>query len=115
MVINLQGDLPLIEPSSLTAVLKPLEDPTFDIGTLAAPVTSDAEHDASQVVKIACAFDGADVARALYFSRLPIPWGEAALASCRDLCLASRGAGAFRDAAALRAGAPGKSGTAAGA
>ncbi|MFT8613136.1 MAG: 3-deoxy-manno-octulosonate cytidylyltransferase [Gluconobacter oxydans] len=76
VVINLQGDLPLIEPSSLTAVLKPLEDPTFDIGTLAAPVTSDAERDASQVVKIACALDGADVARALYFSRLPIPWGE---------------------------------------
>lgn len=76
VVINLQGDLPLIEPSSLTAVLKPLEDPTFDIGTLAAPVTSDAERDASQVVKIACAFGGADVARALYFSRLPIPWGE---------------------------------------
>lgn len=76
VVINVQGDLPLIEPSSLTAVLKPLEDPTFDIGTLAAPVTSDAERDASQVVKIACAFGGADVARALYFSRLPIPWGE---------------------------------------
>ena len=76
VVINLQGDLPLIEPSSLTAVLKPLEDPTFDIGTLAAPVTSDAERDASQVVKIACAFGEGDVARALYFSRLPIPWGE---------------------------------------
>lgn len=75
VVINLQGDLPLIAPSSLTAVLKPLENPAIDIGTLAAPVTSDAERDASQVVKIACAFEGADVTRALYFSRLPIPWG----------------------------------------
>lgn len=76
VVINLQGDLPLIEPSSLTSALKPLEDPAFDIGTLVAPVTSDAERDASQVVKVACAFGEADVARALYFSRLPIPWGE---------------------------------------
>ncbi|GBR42846.1 3-deoxy-D-manno-octulosonate cytidylyltransferase [Gluconobacter roseus NBRC 3990] len=76
VVINLQGDLPLIEPSSLTAVLKPLEDPAFDIGTLAAPVTSEAERDASQVVKIACAFGEDAVTRALYFSRLPIPWGE---------------------------------------
>jgi len=76
VVINLQGDLPLIAPSSLTAVLKPLEDPVIDIGTLAAPVTSDAERDAAQVVKIACDFDGADMTRALYFSRLPIPWGE---------------------------------------
>lgn len=75
VVINLQGDLPLIAPSSLVAVLKPLEDPAFDIGTLAAPVTSDAERDAPQVVKIACDFKEADVARALYFSRLPIPWG----------------------------------------
>ncbi|MBS1101893.1 3-deoxy-manno-octulosonate cytidylyltransferase [Gluconobacter sp. Dm-62] len=76
VVINLQGDLPLIAPSSLSAVLKPLEDPAIDIGTLAAPVTSDAERGAPQVVKIACAFDDADVTRALYFSRLPIPWGE---------------------------------------
>ena len=76
VVINLQGDLPLIDPSSLTAVLKPLEDPACDIGTLAAPVTSEAERDASQVVKIACAFGKEAVTRALYFSRLPIPWGE---------------------------------------
>ncbi|EHH68549.1 3-deoxy-manno-octulosonate cytidylyltransferase [Gluconobacter morbifer] len=76
VVINLQGDLPLIDPSSLTAVLEPLRDPAIDIGTLAAPIQDEAERDAPQVVKIACAFGDATVARALYFSRLPIPWGD---------------------------------------
>ncbi|GBR70797.1 3-deoxy-manno-octulosonate cytidylyltransferase [Gluconobacter kanchanaburiensis] len=76
VIINLQGDLPLIAPSSLHAVLKPVENSAFDIGTLAAPVMTLAERDATQVVKIACAFEDTDIARALYFSRLPIPWGE---------------------------------------
>ncbi|GAC86909.1 3-deoxy-manno-octulosonate cytidylyltransferase [Gluconobacter thailandicus NBRC 3257] len=75
VVINLQGDLPLIEPASLKAVLEPLENDGFDIGTLAAPVQSEWERNAEQVVKIACDFGDASVARALYFSRLPIPWG----------------------------------------
>ena len=75
VVINLQGDLPLIDPASLTAVLEPLENPSCDIGTLAAPVQSDWERDAEQVVKIACDFGDALVTRALYFSRMPIPWG----------------------------------------
>ncbi|UMM08575.1 3-deoxy-manno-octulosonate cytidylyltransferase [Gluconobacter frateurii] len=75
VVINLQGDLPLIEPASLTAVLEPLKQGGFDIGTLASPVQSEWERNAEQVVKIACDFGDASVARALYFSRMPIPWG----------------------------------------
>ncbi|QEH97733.1 3-deoxy-manno-octulosonate cytidylyltransferase [Gluconobacter thailandicus] len=75
VVINLQGDLPLIEPASLTAVLEPLKQGGFDIGTLASPVQSEWERTAEQVVKIACDFGDDSVARALYFSRLPIPWG----------------------------------------
>lgn len=75
VVINLQGDLPLIEPASLAAVLEPLKQDSFDIGTLAAPVQSEWERNAEQVVKIACDFGGRSVARAFYFSRLPIPWG----------------------------------------
>jgi len=75
VVINLQGDLPLIEPASLAAVLEPLKQDSFDIGTLAAPVQSEWERNAEQVVKIACDFGERSVARALYFSRLPIPWG----------------------------------------
>jgi 3-deoxy-manno-octulosonate cytidylyltransferase (CMP-KDO synthetase) len=77
VVVNLQGDLPTIPPVQLRAVLTPLSDPSFDIATLVAPITSDEEAQAPSVVKAACAFDhGRAVSPALYFSRAPIPAGE---------------------------------------
>jgi len=80
VVVNLQGDLPTIAPELLRAVLRALADPASDIGTLVAPISSDAERDAASVVKVACAFaEGQDVATALYFSRAAIPWGEGPL------------------------------------
>lgn len=75
-VVNLQGDLPLIDPQMIAKSLRPLEDEQFAIGTLVAPVQSEAEAKAESVVKVACAFQHDDaVARALYFSRSVIPWG----------------------------------------
>ncbi len=77
VVVNLQGDFPTIAPGVLRAVLAPLDDPTIDIATLVAPIGSAAEAAAEQVVKAACAFTADEpAAPALYFSRLPIPWGE---------------------------------------
>src|SRR6185437_7919900 len=79
VVVNLQGDLPLIDPAAIRAALEPLADPAVDIATLAAPIRDPAESEAPSVVKIACAFaPGARVARALYFSRLAVPWGDGA-------------------------------------
>lgn len=80
VVINVQGDLPLIDPAAIRASLLPLADSAVDIGTLAAPIHDAAERDATSVVKIAAGFaPGAKIARALYFSRLPVPYGEGAL------------------------------------
>ena len=80
VVVNLQGDLPSVPPEYLRAVLAPLADPTVDIATLVAPITSAEEAAAPQVVKTACAFaDGQDIAPALYFSRNPIPSGDGPL------------------------------------
>jgi 3-deoxy-manno-octulosonate cytidylyltransferase (CMP-KDO synthetase) len=77
VVVNLQGDLPSIPPVYLRTVLTPLSDPGFDIATLVAPIDSDEEANLPSVVKAACAFDrGRAVSPALYFSRVPIPWGE---------------------------------------
>ncbi len=77
VVINLQGDLPGIDPAMLGAVLRPLAEPGYDIASLVAPVTSAAEANAPSVVKCACAFAaGASIAPALYFSRSRIPSGE---------------------------------------
>ncbi len=79
VIINLQGDLPAIDPAALAQVLRPLEQ-GYDIGTLVAPITSDEEAKAPSVVKCVCAFvDAQMVAPALYFSRHPVPAGAGPL------------------------------------
>ena len=52
VVVNLQGDLPMVEPAALSAVLEPLADPAVDIATLAAVIRKDEEHTNPNVVKI---------------------------------------------------------------
>ena len=80
VVVNLQGDLPTIDPAVVRTVLRPLADPAVDIATLVAPIGEAAERDDPNVVKAVVAIaDGADVGRALYFSRLPVPWGDGPL------------------------------------
>lgn len=76
VVVNLQGDLPLINAADIAKVLEPLRSGTFDIGTLVAPITNPEEAALSSVVKVACAFEGdRTIARGLYFSRSIIPSG----------------------------------------
>ncbi|MBR0559552.1 3-deoxy-manno-octulosonate cytidylyltransferase [Neokomagataea anthophila] len=75
VVVNFQGDLPSMDPQALRAVLAPVEGGVFDIGTLVAPIHTDEELCASQIVKVACTFDDHPVARGVYFSRLPVPSG----------------------------------------
>jgi len=79
IVINLQGDLPGFEPATLVTLLAVLDDPSFDIATLVAPITSAAEAAAESVVKAACGFNAADIAPVLYFSRAQIPFGAGPL------------------------------------
>jgi 3-deoxy-manno-octulosonate cytidylyltransferase (CMP-KDO synthetase) len=77
VVVNLQGDLPLLDPALVRAVLAPLDDPAVDIATLASPMREDWERTSPDVVKVAAGFaPGARIARALYFSRNLIPSGE---------------------------------------
>lgn len=79
VIVNVQGDLPLIDPAAIGASVLPLAEPGVDIATLAAPIEDPAELQATSVVKIAAGFAaGAKVARALYFSRAPIPHGAGA-------------------------------------
>ncbi len=83
-VVNLQGDLPTIAPEVIRAALAPLADPVVDIATLVAAITDPVERGDRNVVKAAVAFPqhstaqhssaGPPVARALYFSRAPVPW-----------------------------------------
>ena len=78
-VVNLQGDLPSIDPRAIRAVLTPLDEPAVDIATIATLVVSDEERANPNMVKAAVAFPPAGkpaIGRALYFSRLPVPSGE---------------------------------------
>lgn len=79
-LINLQGDMPTLDPVTLGAVLKPLADPDCDLATLVAVITHDEERDDPNVVKAILALpDGANVGRALYFSRATAPYGDGPL------------------------------------
>ncbi len=76
VVINLQGDQPLITKADMAAVLRPLADPAVDIGTLATPIHNPADRDRPEVVKVVGTPIGTDRLRALYFSRAAAPWGD---------------------------------------
>lgn len=79
-VINVQGDLPTIDPAVIRQVFAPLAEPTVDIATLIAAITEPSERDNPNVVKAAVGLGpGARVGRALYFSRAAIPAGEGPL------------------------------------
>jgi 3-deoxy-manno-octulosonate cytidylyltransferase (CMP-KDO synthetase) len=73
-VINLQGDLPAVDPAQIRAAAEAL--PGFDIATLAAPITDEADRANPAVVKAVVAWkpDG-QKGRALYFSRATVPTG----------------------------------------
>ena len=75
VVVNLQGDLPTLDPAALRAVLAPLAEPAVDIATLVAEISEAEERGNPNVVKAAAVFTGGRrIARAHYFSRSPVPW-----------------------------------------
>jgi 3-deoxy-manno-octulosonate cytidylyltransferase (CMP-KDO synthetase) len=75
-VVNMQGDIPTIEPEAIRAVLAPLSDPAVDVATLAAEIVREEERSDPNVVKAVLALaPGARIGRALYFSRATVPSG----------------------------------------
>ena len=76
IVVNLQGDLPAIEPALIRASLIPLRDRAVDIATLVAPTDDPDARENPNVVKAAIGLaKGAAVGRALYFTRSAVPSG----------------------------------------
>lgn len=76
-VVNVQGDMPMIAPAAIRLAFEALADPETDIATLAAVIDDPAMLSQDHVNKVAAGFvDPAQPARALYFSKLPVPWGE---------------------------------------
>src|SRR5690242_875230 len=80
VVINLQGDLPALDPAQIRAVASALADSGTDIATLAAEIVDPAERDNPSVVKAVVAWEGdGKRGRALYFTRATAPMGEGPL------------------------------------
>jgi 3-deoxy-manno-octulosonate cytidylyltransferase (CMP-KDO synthetase) len=71
VIVNLQGDEPLIDPAALDLLPELLRrDPVADVATLAVPIASPEQYRDPNCVKVVCDARG----RALYFSRSPIPF-----------------------------------------
>ena len=89
-IINLQGDLPTLEPKAIHAVIHPFTAPLhkgemIDITSLIVQITDPIQYQNPNIVKVAVAFDPdclgqsdyfGKMGQAIYFSRLPIPAGE---------------------------------------
>ena len=76
-VVNLQGDLPAVEPSIIGAVLGPLGNTSVEIATLATEIRDETEKNNPNIVKAVVGLgDGEGVGRVLYFSRAPVPIGN---------------------------------------
>jgi 3-deoxy-manno-octulosonate cytidylyltransferase (CMP-KDO synthetase) len=76
-VINVQGDMPMLDPAAIAVALAALADPETDIATLAAAIADPAALADSSVNKVVAGFaDPARPARALYFSKAVVPWGD---------------------------------------
>ncbi len=77
VVVNVQGDEPLIEPALIRATAQALFDhPAADMATVCHPISELAEAFNPNVVKVVTDKDG----YALYFSRAPMPWARDAWA-----------------------------------
>ena len=83
IVVNVQGDEPLLEPMLIELVAEALHgDPDAALATAAHPLTDASDFFNPNVVKVVCDRRG----RALYFSRAPIPWDRDRFAgSCAEL------------------------------
>lgn len=79
VVVNVQGDLPTIDPAIIAAAVAPLADPQVDIATLCAVIHRAGEMDDPNVVKIIGHTVGPNRLRALAFTRARAPWGDGPL------------------------------------
>ncbi|MFJ6328362.1 MULTISPECIES: 3-deoxy-manno-octulosonate cytidylyltransferase [unclassified Rhizobium] len=79
IVVNVQGDLPTIDPETIRASLRPLENPAVDIATLTVEIKDEEEKTLPSVVKVVGSPISDSRLRALYFTRTTAPYGEGPL------------------------------------
>jgi 3-deoxy-manno-octulosonate cytidylyltransferase (CMP-KDO synthetase) len=79
IVVNVQGDLPTLDPGDIRAALAPLTDPAVAIATIAAEIRKVEERTNPNVVKVVGTPVGPNRLRALYFTRATAPFGDGPL------------------------------------
>ena len=79
VVVNVQGDLPTIDPAIIAAAVTPLADKAVDIATLCAEIVREEERTEPSVVKLVGSRLTPTRLRALYFTRATAPWGDGPL------------------------------------
>jgi 3-deoxy-manno-octulosonate cytidylyltransferase (CMP-KDO synthetase) len=72
IVVNVQGDEPLIDPALIAQTARQLAESGADIATVAHPIDDAADFFNPNIVKVVCSAAG----DALYFSRAPIPYAR---------------------------------------
>jgi len=101
IIVNVQGDEPLIEPETIDSAIQPLvDDPTLEMATLKVRIRTLHDFLSPNVVKVVTDRDG----NALYFSRSPLPnfrdkWNDLkdeAFASGKLLCFKHVGLYVYR-------------------
>ncbi|SDR25318.1 3-deoxy-manno-octulosonate cytidylyltransferase (CMP-KDO synthetase) [Rhizobiales bacterium GAS191] len=79
VIVNVQGDLPTIDPRVISASVEPLADASVDIATLACVITREEERNDPSVVKAIGSQLTPTRFRALYFTRATAPTGPGPL------------------------------------
>lgn len=79
VVVNVQGDLPTIDPAAVQASILPLANPAVDIATLGVEIVREEEKTDPNVVKIIGSPTLPNQLRALYFTRATAPSGPGPL------------------------------------
>ena len=79
IIVNLQGDLPTLDPDLVTRCVAPLATPDVDIATLTAVISEPEERTNPNVVKVVGTPIADDRLRALYFTRATAPSGDGPL------------------------------------
>ena len=79
VIVNVQGDLPTIDPEAIAASVPPLADKSVDIATLITEIKREEEKTDPNVVKAIVSGIGPTHFRALYFTRATAPTGPGPL------------------------------------
>jgi 3-deoxy-manno-octulosonate cytidylyltransferase (CMP-KDO synthetase) len=79
IIVNVQGDLPTVEPATIRAAAKLVQDKAVDIGTVAAVIDNENDRVSPNIVKVIGSAAGKNRLHALYFTRATAPSGEGPL------------------------------------